>query len=403
MQETKIYNRWLVVLGAVIIQLCLGAVYAWSLFNQPLIEQFGWSKEGVVLTFSIAIATMASFTIVAGRIQDSIGPRWVATTGGFLLGIGLLLSSKVTSLTQLYIFYGFIGGAGIGAAYVTPLATCIKWFPDKRGFISGVAVAGFGGGGLIFKPIIVSFLSSYGVLETFMFLGLIYSSAIILGAQLLRLPPTGYVPTGWTSPVETQKSCQQFSTVQMLSTMQFYVLWFMYLLGCISGLMVISFAANIGVSMVKLDPTVAASSVAIIALFNAAGRITWGTFSDKFGRITALIMMYILTAATMLFMGTVEMNYLTFLISVSIVGLCFGGFLAIFPSLTADFYGTQNLGTNYGIIYLAYGAAAFVGPMIASSMNYNQAFLVASLLCITAAGLTFLIKPPVVQAEPLMN
>lgn len=387
-------NRWLVVLGAVIIQVCLGAVYAWSLFNQPLIDKFGWEKEGVVLTFSITIATMASFTIVAGKIQDKIGPRWVATAGGILLGAGLLISSKVSTLTELYLFYGFIGGAGIGAAYVTPLATCIKWFPDKRGFISGIAVAGFGGGGLLFKPVITSFLASHGVSATFMYLGIIYSLAIIAGAQLLRLPPVGYVPAGWSPPPAAKNSSQQFTTGQMLSTVQFYLLWVMYLFGCISGLMVISFAANIGISLVKLDPAVAAGSVAVIALFNAAGRVAWGTLSDKLGRTKALVMMYGLTAGIMLFMGMFDMNYTTFLISVSLVGFCFGGFLALFPSITADYYGTQNLGINYGIVYLAYGTAAFAGPMIATAMEFNQAFIIASVLCAIAGGLTFLIKPP---------
>lgn len=189
-------NRRIVVLGAVLIQVCLGAVYAWSLFNQPLIEKYGWEAAGVVLTFSITIATMAVCTIIAGKIQDKIGPRWVATAGGILLGIGLLLASKATTLTQLYLFYGIIGGAGIGTAYVCPLATCVKWFPDKRGLISGIAVAGFGAGALIFKPLILSFLPSVGVSSTFMYLGLIYMVAIILGAQLLVVPPPGYVPAG---------------------------------------------------------------------------------------------------------------------------------------------------------------------------------------------------------------
>lgn len=391
--ERRIINRWSVVLGAVMIQICLGAVYAWSLFNQPLIEKFGWDRDGVVLTFSITIATFAAFTIIAGKIQDSIGPRWVATAGGILLGVGVMLASKATSLTELYLFYGVIGGIGIGAAYVCPLATCVKWFPDKRGFISGIAVAGFGAGGLLFKPIILSLIANYGIMSTFLYLGVIYLTAIVLGAQLLVLPPEGYVPPGWTQSNATVEG-RDFTSRQMLGTYQFYLIWFIYLFGCIAGLMVISLAVNIGMSLVRLEATAAGNTVMVIAVFNAGGRIAWGTLSDKIGRITSLTFMFLLTALVMFFMGTITMNYLTFLISVSLIGFCFGGFLSLFPSITADYYGTRNLGTNYGIVYQAYGLAAIVGPRIATSVELTQAFMISGILCVLAAGITFWVKAP---------
>ncbi|QGT98679.1 hypothetical protein SYNTR_0086 [Candidatus Syntrophocurvum alkaliphilum] len=395
MQEEKATNRWIVVFGAVLIQLCLGAVYSWSLFNAPLIELHGWEASGVVLTFSITIATMSVFTIIAGRVQDKIGPRWVATAGGVLLGLGVILASQATSLWQLYLCYGLIGGAGVGTAYVCPLATCVKWFPDKRGLISGIAVAGFGAGALIFTPLINVFLASSGVSQTFVYLGIIYLIAVSIGAQFLKVPPDGYVPEGWTPPETTSGTNQtDFSTGQMLSTPQFYLMWVMYLFGCLAGLMVIGLAADIGVNLVGLTAATASTAVMIIAIFNATGRIIWGTLSDVLGRITSLIIMYILATAAMFLMSYITMTFATFLILCSLIGFCFGGFLALFPSLTADYYGTQNLGTNYGIMFLAYGSAAIVGPIIGTAVPFQHAFLIASVLCATATILTFFTKQP---------
>jgi OFA family oxalate/formate antiporter-like MFS transporter len=278
-------------------------VYAWSLFNQPLIDKFGWAREDVVVTFSITIAVFAFATIFAGRLQDQIGPRWVATIGGLLLGIGLMLSSQATSLFQLYLFYGVIGGIGIGMTYVCPLSACVKWFPDKRGFISGVAVAGFGLGGLIYKPLIGYFIELSGVSSSFMYLGIIYLVLVIAGAQLLKNPTEEQVLK--YQPVQQEANNlpkthidtnNQFTPKQMLRTHQFYLLWFMFLFGSVSGLMVISFAVDIGVDMANLELEQAGNAVMVIALFNAAGRIVLGKLSDRFGRKNTLMAIYGLTA-----------------------------------------------------------------------------------------------------------
>jgi OFA family oxalate/formate antiporter-like MFS transporter len=391
--KEKVMNRWIVVLGAVLIQLCLGAVYAWSLFNQPLIDKFNWEKGDVVLTFSITIFMMATFTIVGGKIQDKIGPRWVATAGGIIMGGGIMLASTATSLTQLYLYYGIIGGAGIGMAYVCPLATCQKWFPDKRGLISGLAVAGFGAGALVFKPFILSFISSVGVSSTFLYLGIIYIIVVVIGAQVLVVPPAGYCPAGWTPPAASSSGGgNDFATGQMLGTVQFYYLWIMYLFACTAGLMVIGLAKDIGINLVNLNAADAANAVVVVAIFNALGRIIWGSLSDKLGRINSLLIMYILAAIAMFLMSSLTMTYVSFLGLCSLIGFCFGGFLALFPSLTADYYGTKNFGTNYGIMFMAFGIAAIVGPKIGTSGSFTQAFLIAAVLCAIAAGMTFLVR-----------
>ncbi|MCQ6275579.1 OFA family MFS transporter [Bacillus sp. V3B] len=386
-------NRWLVVLGAVLIQLNLGAVYAWSLFNQPLIDKFGWAREDVVVTFSITIAVMAFTTIFAGRLQDQIGPRWVATIGGLLLGIGLMLASQATTLFQLYFFYGIIGGIGIGMTYVCPLSACVKWFPDKRGFISGVAVAGFGLGGLVYKPVISYLIELSGVSSTFLYLGVIYLLLVVAGAQLLKNPPTEE-PLSTNQASTFVDTSSEFTPKQMLSTHQFYLLWFMFLFGSVSGLLVISFAVDIGVDLVNLTLEQAGNAVMVIALFNAAGRIVLGNLSDRFGRKNTLMVIYGLTAIIMFYMSTGMMNYPIFLIATSLIGFCFGGFLAVFPSMTADYYGTKNMGSNYGFMYQAYGLSAFVGPLVVKVLPFTQSFLLAGLICLLAIVMAKFVKVP---------
>lgn len=412
--ENKVTNRWIVVIGAVIIQLCLGAVYSWSLFNAPLMSAHGWERSEVALVFSITIATMAFFTIIAGKIQDQIGPRWVATAGGIMLGTGILLASQATELWQIYLFYGVIGGAGVGTAYVCPLATCVKWFPDKRGLISGIAVAGFGAGALLFTPLIKNFLATFaatgttaegaiiysaaGISQTFIYLGVIYLIIVVIGAQFLKVPPVGYVPEGWTPPVATAggSAGKDFSTGQMFSTPQFYFIWVMFLFGSMAGLMVIGLASDIGQTLAGLTVATATTAVMAIAFFNAAGRLIWGTVSDKIGRIKTLNIMYILTAIAMFSLSFIGegLTLVTFLLLCSLIGLCFGGFLALFPSLTADYYGTKNLGINYGIIFLAYGSGAILGPVVGTSMDFTQAFMVAAVLCVIGSVMTFFVKQP---------
>ncbi|WZL72966.1 OFA family MFS transporter [Clostridiaceae bacterium 35-E11] len=395
----KIINRWFVVLGAVLLQLSIGAIYSWSLFNQPLIDKFGWQKNEVVLTFSIAIFIFAFSTIFSGRLQDKIGPRIIATVGGLLYGGGLMLASTATSIMQLYIYYGVIAGAGVGFAYVCPLSTCVKWFPEKKGFITGIAVGAFGLGSFLFKSIIQFFLTSYGVSATFFYLGAIYLILVIIGAQFLVLPPVGYglAAEKVKNPIKTNN----FTVGEMLKTKSFYFLWIMFLFGCVSGLLVIGLAKDIGVQLAGLEPDVAANAVAMIALFNAGGRLIWGTLSDQFGRVKVVLMMFLITSACMLTMSIISLSFVTFFICLSGIAFCFGGFLAVFPTITGDFYGMKNLGANYGIVYQAYGLAALAGPVIvANAGGLKPTFIIAAVLAIVGALMTFGVKSKPISSFP---
>lgn len=389
MSENK-YNKWIVVAGAVLIQVCMGAIYTWSLFNQPLADKFGWNKDDIVLTYSLAITIFAFTTIISGRLQDKLGPRLIATIGAVLYGTGVILTSRATTLTQLYLSYSVLGGIGVGFAYVCPIATCVKWFPEKKGFITGIAVGAFGLGAMVFKSLILSFQGRFGVSDTFLYIGIIYLVVAGLGAQLLKLPTCEKLISA-ANPTHKKN----FRIREMIKTRSFYILFLMYFFGCISGLLVIGLAKDIGVDLAGLDLSVAANTVAIIALFNAGGRLVWGTVSDKIGREKSFFIMFILTALAMLILSFLKLGLFTYFAAVSAIAFCFGGFLAVFPTVTADYYGIKNLGKNYGIIYQAYGIAALViTPIKKMAGDYTTTFIIAAVLSALGAILTIFARSP---------
>lgn len=429
-------KRWLVVFGALIIQLSLGAVYIYSVFKTPLQQMFGWDKAQVALPAQLVLVFFALAVIFAGRVQDKIGPRWVATVGGIVLGVGLILASfaeKFGGLTWFIGTFSILGGIGIGIAYVCPISACLKWFPDKRGFITGLAVAGFGAGGLIFAPMAKSLIESSGIMHTIMILGCIFLVAVVAGAQFLSAPPECYAPAGWTPPVKTDaaKCGDDYSWKQMLGTPQFYLLWLIYFAGCTAGLMIIMNASTIWQSCAagtciltgNVDSplfdnfkTMGAAAVSTIAIFNAVGRIAWGKISDALGsRTKTLTIMLILCAVAMLALKELT-TYSLFITGTGIIALCFGGYLALFPAITADFYGSKNVGVNYGFMFTAYGAGGLFGPWLQAKLvektaslpilkegvssgtfdviSYDSAFIVSGIMCVVAIILTLVTKAP---------
>lgn len=390
MFHNKSMEKWIVVSGAVLLQVCLGAIYTWSLFNQPLIDKFGWDLDATVRTYSIAIAVFAFTTIFSGRLQDKIGPRLVATIGAVCYGSGLILTSRVTELWQLYLSYSVLGGIGVGFAYVCPLATCVKWFPNKKGFITGIAVGAFGLGSFVFKSIIINLINSVGVSQTFLYIGLIYLVLGGLGAQLLKLP-TCEILISQSNPSHKKN----FRIREMVKTKSFYYLFFMYLFACISGLLVIGYAKDIGVELAGLSVSVAANTVAIIALFNAGGRLVWGILSDNIGRERSILFMFIITVVSMIVLAFLKLNIVTYFTTVSAVAFCFGGFLAVFPTVTSDYYGVKTMGKNYGIIYQAYGIAALLGPVLKHSVgDYTITFVIAAIIAFIGFVITLFLKSP---------
>jgi OFA family oxalate/formate antiporter-like MFS transporter len=399
MSNGKTFNRWWIVLGAILIQLCLGAIYAWSVFRIPLQKILTITPTQASLPFSFVLIFFALATIIGGRWQDKAGPRVVAIAGGILLGLGMILASFAKSLAAIIVFYGIVSGIGIGFAYVCPISSGVKWFPDKRGLITGLSVAGFGAGALIVGPLARALIDSAGVFNTFRILGIIFLVLVFIGALILRNPPVGYKPEGWNPPVTTTTSRVDYSPGQMLSTGQFYLIWLIYFFGCATGLMIIGQTSPIGQELAKLSGKTAAIAVSVLAIFNALGRIFWGKVSDAFGRLRTLFLIFLICGIAVLLYNLIAVLHPYYWIGISLVGLCFGGYLAIFPAVTADFYGTKNVGVNYGFVFTAYGMGGLLGNIFAPKVlektkSYNLAFIVAGILCLLGAIITFMIKQP---------
>jgi OFA family oxalate/formate antiporter-like MFS transporter len=436
----KAKNRWLVVVGALLIQMSLGAIYIYSVFKPALKEQFpDWSATNLALPSQLVLAMFALGVIVFGRIQDKIGPRKIATLGGILLGAGLVVAKFATSLPVFVLGFSVIGGIGIGAAYVCPIATCVKWFPDKRGLITGLAVAGFGAGGLVFTPVAKTLIASQGIMNTFLFLGLIFLVLVVAGAQFMVNPPAGYKPAGWNPPAPqpgvAAAAHVDYTWQQMLGTPQFWMLWLTYFAGCAAGLMIIMNTTNVWQSFSLLGMNVGdvpvakaayatlisqgATAVIVVSIFNAIGRIAWGKVSDNIGRRPTLLLMFGIAGVAMLVLNLLRV-YPAYMAGVAVVGFCFGGFLALYPAVTADYFGTKNVGANYGWVFSAYGAGGLFGPWLAPKLmevvqkisyetadktgqiviktydagNYLNAFVISGVLCFVALGILAAVKPP---------
>ena len=400
-------NRWLPVVGGVFMNLALGSLYAWSVFVLPLEKEFGWTRAQTSWVFTIAIVFFAGSFVFAGRLQDKRGPRICAALGGTLVGLGFVLSSWTTSLTYLYVIFGVIVGVGNGFGYATPMPVASKWFPDKRGLVVGLMVGGYGGGSAIFGPIATALINSVGWRATFQILGVLFFAMGMVGTWLLTNPPAGYRPPGWV-PAQTgagaQRTTREYSTAEMLRTPTFYALWVAYCLGATAGLMTISqlvpFARDAG-----LSAAAATFAITIGAFGNAGGRILSGWLSDALGRLTTLRVMILLSAVAMPALYAWRTEFVLFYLLVIAVYWCYGTQLSVFATTTADFYGTRNLGLNYGVLFTAWGMAGILGPFIAArvhdaSGNYRYAFYAAGALALIAFGSVMVARAPGAVAAP---
>lgn len=381
-------NRWKVLMGGVLMQLCIGGIYTWSLFNQPLSETFGWSRTEVYTAYSLIVFIFAFVTIFSGRLQDKIGPRKVATIGIICFSLGLIIASQATTLMMLYLGYSLLGGIGVGMVYVCPLSTSLKWYPKKKGMVTGIIIGAFGMGGFLFNFILSYLIRSFGVSATFMIQGLVYGVIGLYGASLLRLPEKNE-----KSQVIVNEN--DFSTLNMLKTKAFYLLWVMFFFGSLSGLLVIGMAQDIARDIVGLTPQTAGLAVAVAAVFNAIGRLGWGALSDIVGRLRVFAALFLLTAFGMISLSLFSLNAVTYFAVLGVIVSCFGGFLATFPAVCSDYFGSYYFGSNYGILYQAYGISALVGPFLLSLFEVETSvFLIAGLLALVGFGLTFLVTLP---------
>jgi len=418
-------NRWLVVAGGVLIQVCLGAIYAWSAFTAKLTAApYDFSRTQTQVIFSVSLVTFAVvMALVAGRWQARAGPRVVSLTGGLILGLGYLVAGfSGTNFLGILVGIGLLGGAGIGLAYVCPIAALVKWFPDKKGMITGLAVAGFGFGALIwikltggfqFGPLDLTpgwgglYGAGWTVNGVFKLYGVLFAVLVALGSIVLVNPPEGWVPDGWT-PTEASESSGGvvFSARAMVRTPQFWSLFTIFAVGSMAGLMVIGIIRLFGIDRLSAGGMSVAEATVITgtamglfyALFNGLGRIIWGTVSDTLGRRRSIALMSLLQGIMMLvfyFVGATEWGLY---LGAAFIGFNFGGNFALFPAATADLFGNARVGVNYPWVFLGYGVGGVLGPVLGGLMGdtgaWVWAFIPAGVACFAAAALAMTLHPP---------
>jgi OFA family oxalate/formate antiporter-like MFS transporter len=407
-------GRWWIVVAAVLVQLALGAVYAWSVFNKPLQAQFGWSKSEAVLPFEVAIGTIVIGSLIGGRIQDRMGPRPVALGGVVIYSIGIMLASTVSAGDQLWLLvltYGVLGGIGLGAAYITPIAMLAKWFPDRRGLITGIAVAGFGFGSVVTAPVAKALLGNTDDKPSvFLPLGIAYLIAGILGALVFRNPPSGYQVPGFVAKTTGRAVAgrKTYSLREALHTRQWYMLTAILALNVTCGIGFISQAADATEAIAGVTAATAATLVGILGLFNGAGRIFWAWLSDRVGRMPAFVGMLALQAICFALLPWMA-AFAVFAVLAALIYLAYGGGFGTMPATAADYFGTPNAGAIYGAMIVAWSVGGVVGPLLtaglyeASGQSYTLPFLVLAGIALVSVALPLVTRmpaPPAPVTEP---
>jgi MFS transporter, OFA family, oxalate/formate antiporter len=398
-----IRTRWFIAAAAVVMQICLGAAYGWSVFVAPLVAATGWTLTQVSLNFTIAIAFLGVGTIVGGLWQDRAGPRPVATVAGVIYGLSYLLAAYFAgerSLAGLYVSYGVLGGIGMGMGYITPVATITKWFPDRRGLMTGVAVAGYGAGALIMSPFAARSIAARGVPATFAALGVVYLILVVAAAQLYRNPPAGWRPEGWTptGAAAHAATTYDFSVAEAMRTRAFWTLWLMLFLNVSAGIMIISQASPMAQQIAGMSPVAAAGMVGLIAIFNGAGRVFWAAVSDSIGRANVFLLLYAVQAGVFLLLPNIS-DVTLFSAAFALIGLCYGGGFGTMPSFAADFFGSRSMGGIYGWMLLAWGAAAIPSPILIARLRqstgrYDQAIYAVAVVMLVAIALPLIVRRP---------
>lgn len=422
-------NRWLVVAGAIIIQLALGALYAWSVFTARLTDldgAYAFTASETAWVFSAGLATFATVMILAGRILPRSGPRPLAIAGGLLLGAGFVAGGLFGDTFWIQLLcIGVVSGTGIGLAYVVPIAVCVKWFPDKKGMITGLAVAGFGFGATIWVKLAGSWFGGLlnttavfglpGVQSVFVIYGVTFFLLVLLGSFVMVNPPEGYQPAGWTPPDagNGHEGGLEFGAREMLRTPQFYMLWTCFMFAGIAGLMVIYCIKLFGLDALEYQGVtnggvITGTAMAWYAIFNGLGRIAWGSISDRLGRKRTIVVMSALQGATMLMTYHVFISFGSiygFIVVAALIGFNYGGSFALFPAITADYFGNKSVGSNYGWVFSAYGVAGLAGPLLAGYFKdtaqgasdpsvWMTPFIVAGVVCLLGAVIMSMAKRP---------
>jgi OFA family oxalate/formate antiporter-like MFS transporter len=392
-------KRWGIALAGILMQIALGAVYAWSVFRTPLVKQFHWTISQVTFTFTICIFVLGVMAFLGGLWLNKSGPRPVALTAGLLYGLGVFLACfSAHKLWWLYLTYGIIGGTGLGFGYIVPIAVLVKWFPDKRGLITGVAVGGFGAGALVTAPVATRLIQSVGVLPTFAYLGVAYFIVVTAAGWFMQNPPAGYTPPGWT-PSETQvkqRVLEDYTLGRALGTWQWWALWLALFLNTTAGISVISQESPMFQEIAKVTAIVAAGMVGIASIGNAVGRVFWAWVSDGITRRWTFVVMYLCQVGLFWVMPNIAdpslLTVLTFIIL-----MCYGGGFGTMPAFAADYFGAKNIGPIYGLMLTAWGFASAFGPLLIAHLRQSGTSFAYGLHVIAVILLVSIVVPLVVR------
>jgi len=405
------FNRWFVVLGAILIQLSLGAIYAWSVFT-PALSEAGWTRLETQMVFAVGLASFALVMVFAGRLLTTLGPRKLAMLGGLTLGTGYALAGLfgATNFWAVCIGVGLIGGSGIGLGYVVPIAVGMRWFPDKKGMITGLAVAGFGFGAMGWVKMAGSWghlIESYGLANTFILYGIAYAAFILVGSIWMKMPPTGWTPAGFESSAPAAaKGRENFTVMEMLRTPQFYLIFITFAVSAGAGLMSIGLMKLYpmealqasGYSAIEASAIAGTAMAVFFSLANGIGRIAWGTLSDRLGRRRSVIIMTASQAVVLFAFTSMAGNEYLLYLGAALIGFNFGGNFALFPTLTADVFGNNRVGQNYPFIFLSYGVGGIAGPMLGGTLgdmgNFPLAFSICAGACLAGAACMWLVYHP---------
>jgi len=394
-------NRWGIAAAGVLMQLALGAIYAWSVFRIPLAKQFGWTISQVTLTFTISIFIVGFAAFFGGLWLNRKGPRIVAIASGLLYGGGVFLASfSDRGLPWLYLTYGLLGGIGLGFGYIVPVAVLVKWFPDRRGMITGIAVAGFGAGALVTAPLTSWLIQNEGVLRTFAYLGIAYAVAVVAGGIFMQNPPRGWKPEGWTPAGSqiSQRASRDYALAEALRTWQWWALWLVLFLNASAGVSLISQESPMFQELDKVSAAVAAQMVGIASIGNSLGRIFWASVSDAITRKLTFSIMLIIQVLLFWFFPGIHFAGLTTAAAFAVL-MCYGGGFGIMPAFVADYFGARNVGPIYGLMLTAWGFASVFGPLLIARMReisggYAGALHVIAAVMAVSALLPVVLRPP---------
>jgi MFS transporter, OFA family, oxalate/formate antiporter len=394
-------NRWGIALAGFLMQVALGAVYAWSVFRNPLTRQFGWSIAQVTWTFTICIFVLGIAAFFGGLWLNKKGPRIVAFTAAFLYGLGVFLASfSAHGLWWLYLSYGLIGGTGLGLGYIVPIAVLVKWFPDRRGLITGIAVGGFGAGALVTAPVAQHLIQTVGVLTTFAYLGIAYFIVILAAGFFMQNPPAGWAPKGWT-PTATQtaqRAKADYTLGSALARWQWWAMWLLLFLNTSAGISLISQEAPIFQKLTAASAVVAAGMVGIVSIGNSVGRIFWASVSDAITRRWTFAIMYVFQFGLFWLLPSLT-SVAVITVVAFVILMCYGGGFGTMPAFAADYFGSKNIGPIYGLMLTAWGCASYFGPQLIVKLlgpagSYTRGLHTIAFIMLVSTVLPIIVSPP---------